>query len=314
LHTLRTTSFEVNHENVEKRNEAIKDFGIFIKKLVANIRKLDLDILYTVGGNGTLKITDIIAEELQKDGGKPCTLVSGPKTMDNDINFTDVTFGFRTTVDNATKIIRDIHREAETLERIGIVELFGADSGFVALHSGYASGEADYVLIPETMGNDFNGICLEMEKTIKQLKKRVEDKHHALLIVAEGATGRAKAYIKNNPDFVKSFEHGDEDEKAQNFAALAEHIKKICKTKVFSNQPRHLIRATPPNCFDTDLCKYTGKLMVDTALAGYTRCSVQLWQNNYVIVPLETAIAELKKVDTTEYYFTSMREKYLLND
>ena len=79
---------------------------------------------------------------------------------------------------------------------------------------------------------------------------------------------------------------------------------------ILTNEPRHLIRSTPPNTFDIDLCKYTGKLMVDAALAGYTDCAVNLWQNEYVLVPLATATAKLKEVNIASYYFLSMMEKY----
>ncbi|MFQ6044594.1 MAG: hypothetical protein ACE5PV_27390, partial [Candidatus Poribacteria bacterium] len=92
-----------------------------------------------------------------------------------------------------------------------------------------------------------------------------------------------------------------------------ENLRGCHKTHgVFAIQPRHLIRGTPPNSFDLDLCKYTGKLMVDTALAGYTQCAVNLWQGRYVLVPLATAIERLKQVDVSGYYFISMMEKYFI--
>lgn len=357
LHALRTDSYDRNS----------KEFRDFINALAQNVHELKLDILYTIGGNGTMAVADALGKRLLNDSGKPCLVVAGPKTMDNDVNFTDVTFGFRTTVDNAIQFLRDFHREAETLERVGIVELFGAASGFVALHAAYASGEADYVLIPEMMGETVGSARQELGKAVKRIRDRVKQKGHALLIVAEGATINAHVAIMADAEqckrriftqlrdmedvvgqllfgqtgaasarahanfsvlsesiqrlspqpiadstVLKGFRHGIKVEQEKAFADLVDCIKRETGHSVFFSQPRHLIRATPPNGFDMDLCKYTGKLMVDTALSGFTRCAVHLWQGNYVLVPLETAVAELKRVDTAGYYFITMWEKYLL--
>jgi 6-phosphofructokinase 1 len=368
LHALRTNSYALESDDEKERESAQKEFEGFVNTLAEKVRKLRLDILYTIGGNGTLMVADALGKKLLDGSGAPCLIVAGPKTMDNDINFTDVTFGFRTTVDNAIQFLRDFHREAETLERVGIVELFGADSGFVALHAAYASGEADYVLIPEMMGGTIKSASDELQKAIAHIRDRLEKKRHAMLVVAEGATTRAyeammsdaeerkrricagleemenlagplmteqtaAAREKVRASFVasaesikeltpgqvsdtsalKGFQHGRKKEQEKAFAELVEYIKRIIGHDVFFSQPRHLIRATPPNGFDMDLCKYTGKLMVDTALSGFTRCAVHLWQGNYVLVPLETAVAKLKRVDTSGYYFMSMWEKYLLD-
>ncbi len=301
LHALRTETYHPN----------VPEFQSFIDNLAQGVRKLGLDILYTVGGNGTLTVADALGKRLLDDDCKPCLVVAGPKTMDNDVNFTDVTFGYRTTVDNAIRLLRDFHREAETLERIGIMELFGAGSGFVALHAAYASGEADYVLIPEMMGETVESAREELEKAIKRVKLRADKKGHALLVVAEGATIKAQSAIVKDTE-LESFRQGIKQEQEKAFADLVDYVKLKTGYSVFFSQPRHLIRATSPNGFDTDLCKYTGKLMVDTALSGFTRCAVHLWQGNYVLVPLETAVAKLKRVDTAEYYFITMWEKYLL--
>jgi 6-phosphofructokinase 1 len=362
LHALRTDSF-----NLQKGEEK-KKFEHFIHTMAENVRKLKLDVLYTIGGNGTMAVADALGEKLQIDGGKPCVVVAGPKTMDNDINFTDVTFGFRTTIDNAIHFLRDFHREAETLERVGIVELFGAASGFVALHAAYASGDADYVLIPEMMGDTVGSARQELEKMVKRIKDRVAKHGHALLVVAEGATilanaviladreerkGRVLAQLQDLDEGVKQlvsgqteeigisvrgnlemlskliqsssspsiaddtkmgeYRHGMKMEQEKAFTNLVDYVKRTSGRSVFFSQPRHLIRATPPNGYDIDLCKYTGKLMVDTALSGYTRTAVNLWQGRYMLVPLETAVASLKRVDTKDYYYITMWERYFLD-
>jgi 6-phosphofructokinase 1 len=187
--------------------------------------------------------------------------------------------------------IRTVHWEAETQNRIAVIELFGAGSGFVALHAGFLSGEADFIMIPE------------FEFTEKQIfshfDKRLKKRDHAVLVVAEGA--------------LREFQHGDETQKEDAFGNFVNKLKaRFPKYGLVDVRPRHLIRGTRPESFDLDLAKYTGYLMADTALAGYTNCSVQLWQGSYVLVPLPTAVARLGKVQSWSPYFWYMAQRYLL--
>ncbi|TCL75084.1 6-phosphofructokinase [Hydrogenispora ethanolica] len=290
-----------------------------IDRMAENVQKLDLDILYAIGGDGTLRAAGQLADKLKENGHK-CLVVTGPKTMDNDINFTDYSFGFRTTVDNAIQMLRDFHREAETLERVAVVQLFGAGSGFVALHTAYASDDADYVLIPEALGETVGDALAELDRCVERIKKRREKRMHALLVVAEGAVPILKVALDAKRDGLplgtrvdEQFMQGAREKLDNAFLALMDYFKANIAPDIFYVQPRHLIRATPPNGFDIDLCKYTGRLMVDTALAGYTQCTVNLWQGNYVLVPIITAVAGLKKVNTYDYYYNSMTEKYRLD-
>ena len=123
--------------------------------------------------------------------------------MDADLNFADATFGFRTAVDNAVGFIRDAHWEAETQNRIAVIELFGAASGFVALYAGFLSGVADYIMIPE--------LAASKEQVFAHLEGRLQRRKHALLVVAEGA--------------LKAFRHGDREEKAVSFADFLARLK-----------------------------------------------------------------------------------------
>jgi 6-phosphofructokinase 1 len=291
----------------------------YIAFLVHNVRKLKLDILYAIGGNGTLMLAQHLSSEL-KSGEDRCIVVGGPKTMDNDVNFTDVTFGFRTTVDNSVQFLRNFHREAETLNRIGVIELFGAGSGFVALHAAYASGDADYVLIPENMGPTVTDAARELAAAVRRINERASKRGHALFVVAEGASIASQRAIElgvatgvGSSLQIEAFQHGHKSQQQDAFQVLVRYIKEQTGKEVFHLQPKHLVRATPPNSFDIDLCRYTGKLTVDSALAGFTGCAVHLWQGNYVLVPLETAAAKLKYVDTDGYYFRTLWERYLLS-
>jgi len=286
---------------------------------IANAVKRDkLDILYVIGGNGTITAANLLCERLgdvRGSHGQLVRVVAAPKTMDNDVNFSDVTFGFRTSVENAVAIIQRIHAEAEACERIGVIELFGAASGFVALHASYASGEVDYVLIPEALIGSEEEKSAEFDRAVDRLATRFQKRRHAILVVAEGATA---ALTKD----VGSFTHGAHAAKQAGFDSmvklLTERLNKRFEPAkpppVFTSQPKHLIRSSAPNSEDIDLCKQTGKLMVDAALAGMSRCVICLWGGRFVLVPMGAATTSLRRVDVGGYYFLSMMEKYLLKD
>ena len=290
----------------------------------AAVRHDKLDILYVIGGDGTLTAADALCEALQAGGGTIPRVVAAPKTMDNDISFTDVTFGFRTVVEPAVKFIQGIHTDIETCERIGVVELFGATVGWVALHAAYASGEADDVFIremfapeqkastPEMKIAELNAWKQEVARIGELLAERYLRKQHALLVVAEGA---ARPAVEPAPG-----EQAPPADKDADFKALLDELKQEMNKHLGGrplppftlSRPQHLIRSIPPNTADVDLCKITGKLMVDTALAGFTRCCVSLWHGRYCLVPLQTAVLSTKRVNSTGYYLQSMIEKRVL--
>lgn len=270
-----------------------------VEKLVDSLKADKIDILYTIGGDGSLYWASQIHKEIKRRDLK-VSIVGAPKTMDNDINYTDCTFGFRTTVDNAVRLIRDFHKETESQDRVGLIQLFGANSGFVALHSSYVSGEVDYVIIPERKEN-FNDV-------LEYTKKRVKKKGHALIVVAEGAA----THLIPEAETDKSLRKVAFDRLVERFKEYFSNFRNG-DHKVFALEPRYLIRGTEPNSFDIDMCKITGKLMVEAALAGYTNCTVNFWKGHYVLVPLPLAVAETKLVNTEGYYYESMAAKYSLD-
>lgn len=269
-----------------------------VKIAVDNLQADKIDILYTIGGNGTLYWASQIYQEIQRRGLK-IGIVGGPKTMDNDINYAECTFGFRTTVDNAVKVIRNFHKEAESQDRIGLIQLFGANSGFVALHASYVSGEVDYVIIPERKE--------DLNEVLKYIEKRLKKNGHALIVVAEGALAHLIPEAEKDKILRKVA-----------FEKLVEIFKEYFANfqngdhQVFTLEPRYQIRGTEPNSFDIDLCKMTGKLMVEAGLAGYTNCTVNYWCGHYVLVPIPLAVERIKLVDTEGYYYESMIAKYSL--
>jgi len=146
-----------------------------VETMVDTLEKLGVDILFTIGGDGTLKGSHAIHEEVERRGLK-IALVGVPKTIDNDVNFIDKTFGFDTAVEVARMAIDGAHTEAASaLNGVGLVKVMGRDSGFIAAHATLASLEVNYCLIPEVRFDlaGPNGLLADLQK--RQLDYRLAD-------------------------------------------------------------------------------------------------------------------------------------------
>ena len=148
----------------------------------------NINILYVIGGDGSLST----AHEIAKLSSN-ISVVGIPKTMDNDIMWVWEFFGFETTVEKATEIINTLNSEAESSRRICLIELFGAESGFVAANAALASGHVDLVIIPEIFQylskEECEGLLLEYVKHLREKMgtPRNGEKPHAVVVLAEGA-------------------------------------------------------------------------------------------------------------------------------
>ena len=152
-------------------------------EIVKNIKRMKIDVLVAVGGDGTMKIAQAMYE-------KGIPVVGVPKTIDNDLDVTDVTFGFNTAVDCATDALDRLHTTAESHHRVLVLEVMGRDCGWIALEAGIAGG-ADVILFPE-IPFDLNGICSHITG------RKKKGKRFSIVIVAEGAfpEGGRKVYEK----------------------------------------------------------------------------------------------------------------------
>lgn len=282
--------------NDEQSDKAILEMVAEISK---NLEHNNIDILYVIGGDGSLKVAHQIALE------NPTRSVVGiPKTMDNDVLWVWQSFGFDTAVEQATRVINTLRSEAEATRRIGIIELFGADSGFVAANAVLASGHVDLALIPEVF------LFLEEEQAqeylneaVSYIKKRVRERNtnklrnpHAVVVIAEGVG----TILERKPQGV--YIEGTKVEEG-NFVSL---LTKMMKNQVldargksvpvFVNQPRHYIRSSPANAHDQIYCERLGALAVDNALAGYTDFMMSQWLTEFVLVPLHLVESGQKSI------------------
>src|SRR5512137_259637 len=186
---------EYNHEVIELTAPMVSDIhlsgGTFlgtsrgnqdVGKMVDTIEILNINVLFCIGGDGTLRGAHAIHEEIQNRKLK-IGVAGIPKTIDNDIDLIQKSFGFETAFSIANDIIRNAHNEAHgAYNGIALVKLMGRDSGFIAASAALAIQEVNFVLIPE-ITFDLYG----QRGFLKVLKKRLEERHHAVIVVAEGA-------------------------------------------------------------------------------------------------------------------------------
>jgi 6-phosphofructokinase 1 len=244
------------------------EFRDLSKRAIRNLRNLDLACLVCIGGDGTLGI----AYRLFKDG---VPVIGLPKTIDNDLKGTDITFGFDSGVTIATEGIDRIHTTAQSHHRIMIVEVMGHRAGWVALYSGVAGG-GDIILIPEIPYD----IAVIAEK-VKERNKR--GKRFSIVVVAEGAKPRGgdvviQRMVKESADPVRLGGIG---------FVLGEQIEKRTGLETRTVVMGHLLRGGPPTPFDRILATGLGTKAVDMIEHKQFGYMAGVKQNSLITVPLE---------------------------
>jgi 6-phosphofructokinase 1 len=273
-----------------------------VSEMVDTLEILNVNILFCIGGDGTLKGAHAIYQEIEKR--KLRIAVAGiPKTIDNDIDLIQKSFGFETAFSIANDIIRNAHNEASGANNgIALVKLMGRDSGFIAASAALAIQEVNFVLIPE-ISFDLYG----PRGFLKILRKRLEDRHHAVIVVAEGA----------GQDL---FESGDQEKDASGNIKhkdigvyLKEKIKEefISKGFPFSIKyidPSYIVRSAPANANDSKSCNLLAQNAVHAALAGKTDFVVGYWNNEFTLIPISMAVAKRKKIDIEDELWWNVLE------
>jgi 6-phosphofructokinase 1 len=246
-------------------------------QIIANIKNLKLDALIVVGGDGTLRI----AKELFWLG---VPVIGVPKTIDNDIDGTEITFGFDTAVSTATDAIDRLHTTAEAHHRVMVLELMGRNAGFIALYAGIAGG-ADVILIPE-IPFIFETICHKIHQRIDR------GTHFSIIAVAEGATAVGKQQLfKIKGDKVYSARLGGIG------LVVANYVNDICGVEARVTVLGHLQRGGSPTAFDRGLASRYGSAAVRLALENKFGQMVALRAGKIVDVSIEDALAVPKIVD-----------------
>jgi 6-phosphofructokinase 1 len=258
--------------------------------MVDELQRRGINLLFCIGGDGTLKGAEAIAIEANKRNAK-ISVVGVPKTIDNDLGFVEKTFGFETSVQIAAEIISSAHNEAEGAENgIGIVKLMGRDSGFIAATASLANSVVDFCLIPELPfqidGPD--GLCMAIEDRLKLQK-------HAVVVVAEGAGQELFNTQEKRIDQSGNILKDDVGELLK--TNLTEYFKKRdIAISIKYLDPSYHIRSVTANASDAVFCHLLAEFAVHAAMAGKTNLAIGYWNNFFTHVPIALATEERRMV------------------
>lgn len=270
--------------------------SVLVDSLVDN----GINILFCIGGDGTLKGAHAISEEVERRG-ENIAIIGIPKTIDNDIAFVYKTFGFDTAVEAVRVALQAAHTEAVGAPNgIGLVKVMGRDSGFIAAYGTLASMEVNFCLIPEV---DFDlygkGGLLDI------LEDRIRQRGHAVIVAAEGAGQKLFEGASTATDDSGNVLHQDigillKDEINAYFKKtdLGVSLKYI--------DPSYIIRSVPANAADAIFCENLARNAVHAGMAGKTDVVIGLWHGLYVHLPIQLVTTSRKKINPESYLWRNV--------
>ncbi len=256
-------------------------------EMVDTLEGLGVGILFAIGGDGTLKGASRIAAEAARRR-RPIGVIGIPKTIDNDISFVQMTFGFETAVAEAQRAVYAAHTEATGARNgIGLVKLMGRDSGFIAAYSCLVDSQVNFCLVPE--------VPFTLTGLLAALEKRLETRGHAVIVAAEGA-GQELLSATGERDASGNVKLGDiglflRDRIREHFKGRGQEI-----TLKYID-PSYIIRSQPANPHDSALCLLLGHNAVHAGMAGRTDMVVGFWNHQFTHVPISLAVSQRKKID-----------------
>jgi 6-phosphofructokinase 1 len=267
-----------------------------VDEMVDTLERLGIQLLFAIGGDGTLRGAHSIVEEIRRRELK-IAVVGVPKTIDNDISYIDMSFGFDTAVEAARQATRAAFVEASCHRSgIGLVKLMGRDSGFIASFATLADTQVGLCLIPE--------IAFSIDGVIQAASQRIQRDGYAVIVVAEGAgqnlLGGAAEF-----DASGNRRQGDigiflrdvipETFQAQGISVSLKYI-----------DPSYMIRSLPANARDANFCLRLGHAAVHAGMAGKTDTVIGSWRRRLTHVPIPMAVASRKQVDTNGYLWQTV--------
>ena len=269
-----------------------------VSEMVDTLERMNIGILFTIGGDGTLRGGQAISEEIGRRGLK-ISVIGIPKTIDNDISYMDKSFGFETAVAETRTSIYSAHVEAEGARNgIGLVKLMGRESGFIAAHATLANSDVNFCLVPE-VSFGLNGL-------LGALSDRLEKRRHAVIVVAEGAgqhllqkTGERDASGNVRLTDIGIFLRDQ----------IMAHFKEAgVKITLKYIDPSYTIRSRPANTHDSVFCLLLGHCAVHAGMSGRTNMVVGYWNGEFTHVPIPLAVSKRKHVDPEGRLWSSVLE------
>ncbi|MDR1931990.1 MAG: ATP-dependent 6-phosphofructokinase [Spirochaetales bacterium] len=265
--------------------------GERVEDIVDSIERMNLNMLFIIGGDGTQKGALDIATEIERRGLK-VAVVGIPKTIDNDLAFIQKSFGFETAVTQAVPAVFAAHTEATSaVNGIGLVKLMGRESGFIAASTALAVHDANFVLIPE-VPFDLTG----PNGFYTHLRKRLQKRNHAVIIVAEGA-GQEHLVQRNDTDASGNRKLSDIGQFLRD--DIVHYFKEQFHMEVNLKyiDPSYIIRSAPATPTDSVYCTRLGGNAVHAAMAGKTKVLIGQVNNTFVHIPMKVAVSFRNKVD-----------------
>jgi 6-phosphofructokinase 1 len=254
------------------------------------LKRMNIDLLFIIGGDGTMRATEWITEEITRRG-QNIAVIGIPKTIDNDLNLIQKTFGFDTAISESVKAIQCAHVEAKGAPNgIGLVKIMGRQSGHIAAGTALAQSDINFVLIPEVPFD------LEGENGLfKAVEKRLYARSHCVILVAEGA-GQEHLRKEGQPQETDA----SGNPRLLNIglflkATIEEYFeKKGLEVNLKYIDPSYTIRSVPANASDSMYCGALGQYAVHAGMAGKTGMLVGLMKDEYVHIPLKMVTSGTK--------------------
>jgi 6-phosphofructokinase 1 len=283
-----------------------------VSEMVDTLQRRGVNMLFAIGGDGTLRGASALAAEIQRRK-LAISIVGIPKTIDNDIQWIDQSFGFRTAVEEAQRAIHAAHTEARgAWNGIGLVKLMGRHSGFIAAHACLANPDANFCLVPEVpFALEGRGGFLDA------LEQRLVARHHAVVVVAEGAGQELlESSGEQHTDASGNLKLKDIGLFLKERMQAHFHRRELTTTIKYID-PSYIVRSLPANASDSKLCLILGQNAVHAAMAGRTDMVIGYWHQHFTHVPIPLAVRGRKQIephdDTWQAVLASTGQSSLLS-
>jgi 6-phosphofructokinase 1 len=272
------------------------DMAIAVDNLIGR----DVHILFTVGGDGTQRGGEELFQQARRRG-HALSVVGIPKTIDNDVAFVARSFGYLTAVEEAAKVLECAHTEARSVHNgLALVKLMGRHAGFIAAGATVANHDVNFTLIPE--------VPFKLEGKngfLAALKDRIQKRHHAVIVVAEGAGQELFEESSMDRDASGNIKLKDIG------LFLRERIESYFKEvnipiamRYFD--PSYSIRSSPANAADSILCDLYARNAVHAAMAGKTGLVIGYLHDSFIHIPIEMLVREKKHIDPDSVWWTAV--------
>lgn len=293
-------SYRYGHEPVELTPdtvEGINDKGgtilgssrgnQHVEEMVDTLEQMNIGLLFTIGGDGTLKGARAISEEVSRRGLK-IGVIGIPKTIDNDILYIDKSFGFETAVAEAKRAASAANVEATGARNgVGLLKLMGRESGFIAAYTVLCDSNVNFCLVPE--------VPFTLEGFLAAVRERVEKRGHAVVVVAEGA-GQELLQATGERDASGNVRFADIGLYLK--SAIGAHFREQgVELNLKYIDPSYTIRSLPANAHDSAFCLLLGQNAVHAGMTGRTNMVVGFSHTTFTYVPIPLAVSGRKKID-----------------